>query len=400
MDEKEKLEFLHQLIWKCTKLNSWILDPELNVIYSNCTNEKLLENMFSLSGCKEYLREYIKTRKKPLFLSDSTGMAWVTVFEKKEESLYRIHMIGPAYTADVSIDSLKRKLNRLNIPESMKEEFTEIMENRPIMSNVSIFQYVQMLYTCITDEMMKISDLNYQMKHEVSANKRKHTSKSRMGVYATEQMLLNNIRKGNQDYKSAFDKAMMVSNGIRVQLGDSLRQAKDSSIVFAALSTRAAIEGGLSPESAYTLGDYYIQCLEECNTITETAAIINMMYEDFINRVHKCKKNPNISKTIQRCCDYIDSHIEEKISIEYLAKNVGYAEYYLSRKFKNEVGYSINDYIKNAKIEYAKLLLSTTQLSIQEVSDSLSFCSRSFFTNTFQKIVGQTPTEYRSGGEH
>ena len=50
------------------------------------------------------------------------------------------------------------------------------------------------------------------------------------------------------------------------------------------------------------------------------------------------------------------------------------------------------------KIEEAKLLLSGTRMSIQDISDELSFGSRSFFFSSFQKETGMSPTAYR--GEH
>ena len=37
------------------------------------------------------------------------------------------------------------------------------------------------------------------------------------------------------------------------------------------------------------------------------------MYDDFVRRVHKCRTNPKLSPQIQRCCDYIEMHLEEKI---------------------------------------------------------------------------------------
>nr|MCR5826633.1 AraC family transcriptional regulator [Oscillospiraceae bacterium] len=73
----------------------------------------------------------------------------------------------------------------------------------------------------------------------------------------------------------------------------------------------------------------------------------------------------------------------------------GYAEYYLSRKFKAETGLSINNYIKIVKVERAKTLLLSTNLDIQEICDLLGFGSRSFFSQTFRKIVGVPPAAYR-----
>ena len=59
------------------------------------------------------------------------------------------------------------------------------------------------------------------------------------------------------------------------------------------------------------------------------------------------------------------------------------------------MGVSLNTYIKIVKIERAKMLLSTTQTSIQQISEELSFGTRSFFAETFKSIVGMTPAAYR-----
>ena len=182
-----------------------------------------------------------------------------------------------------------------------------------------------------------------------------------------------------------------------VQSRDPLRQAKTSIIVFTSLCTRAAIEGGLSPEQAYSLGDNYIQSAESSKDISELSALSNIMYDDFIHRVHDCRVNPQYSKPIQECCDYIELYVEDKLGIAELAARVGYTEYYLSRKFKEETGVSLNNYIKFAKVERAKFLLSSTDTSIQEISNRLGFCSRSYFGSTFQKIVGCSPADYREG---
>lgn len=172
-------------------------------------------------------------------------------------------------------------------------------------------------------------------------------------------------------------------------------RAKVSQIVFITMCSRAAIEGGLSPEISYSRSDSYIQDVLDCKTISDAAAIGHTMYKDFIQLVHKCRTNPNHSKYIQSCCDYIESHVCEKLSIDLLATRIGYTGYYLSRRFKEETGVSLNTYIKIVKIERAKMLLSTTQTSIQQISEELSFGTRSFFAETFKSIVGMTPAAYR-----
>ncbi|OLA64405.1 MAG: hypothetical protein BHW47_09140 [Roseburia inulinivorans] len=85
----------------------------------------------------------------------------------------------------------------------------------------------------------------------------------------------------------------------------------------------------------------------------------------------------------------------EKFSIAELAERTGYTEYYFSHKFKDVMGKSVNNYIRQKKTEEAKLLLSGTHMSISEISDELSFSSRSFFFSSFQKETGMSPTKYR-----
>lgn len=68
--------------------------------------------------------------------------------------------------------------------------------------------------------------------------------------------------------------------------------------------------------------------------------------------------------------------------------------YYLSRKFRQEMGASIGTNIKYVREERAKLMLVTTALPIAQIADSLRFASLSHFSETFREIAGKTPQQY------
>ena len=72
------------------------------------------------------------------------------------------------------------------------------------------------------------------------------------------------------------------------------------------------------------------------------------------------------------------------------------AEYYFSHKFKKEMGVSVKEYILHEKIEQAKVMLTSSDESIQKIGDSLAFGSRSYFYTCFQKAEGMSPSEYRN----
>ena len=89
-------------------------------------------------------------------------------------------------------------------------------------------------------------------------------------------------------------------------------------------------------------------------------------------------------------------HIYDTIELEQLGKMIGYTKYYLSRKFKQEMGMSIWDYINERKVEEAKVLLADPTLTIQDVSDKLNYCSRSYFSEVFESVTGMWPSNYRA----
>ena len=120
-----------------------------------------------------------------------------------------------------------------------------------------------------------------------------------------------------------------------------------------------------------------------------------MMYDDFVRRVHKCRTNPHLSQQVQKCVDYIEMNLDKKIRAADIAALVGYTEYYLTHKFKEETGLSVTDYIKFAKIERAKVLLKSTDQTVQDIAAALSFSTRNYFSRIFQEVTGQTPMEYR-----
>jgi AraC-like DNA-binding protein len=262
-----------------------------------------------------------------------------------------------------------------------------------------------MLHFCVNEEKIDNTDIEYQIRERPNNSGKSYshnsflsypTQEKHYGTWVAESELFRMVQEGNLNYKAAIEKARKASFGVKVSTNDSMGQAKISVIVFTALCTRYAIQGGLNPSLAYSVGDYYTQSVENCKTISDIAIVSHTMYDDFIHRVHKFKTaSSNLSNTIQQCCDYIEINIFNKIELSELAHHLGYTEYYLSRKFKKEIGLSINDYIRNLKIEKAQVLLSTTHESIQEISDSLHFCSRSYFTEVFQKVTNTSPHEYR-----
>ncbi|CAH1195651.1 HTH-type transcriptional activator RhaR [Paenibacillus auburnensis] len=172
------------------------------------------------------------------------------------------------------------------------------------------------------------------------------------------------------------------------------RSNKNHIITLITLVSRAAIDGGLHEEVAFSLHDRFIQQLEEANTlegIRELAKEVLYTYAEKVQQV----KNERYSKTVTTCKDYIYKHIYENISHDDIARKVDLSPKYLSSLFKKEVGITVSEYIQNTKINEAKKLLSLSKTPISEICTLLNFNDQSYFTKVFKKVSGVTPMYYR-----
>ena len=92
---------------------------------------------------------------------------------------------------------------------------------------------------------------------------------------------------------------------------------------------------------------------------------------------------------------YIEDHIQEKITVKDLANLVHINEQHLMRVFKRETGQSVLEYITERRILIAGSLLKDTEYSINFIADCVGCENYSYFTKLFKKFTGYTPREYR-----
>ena len=160
--------------------------------------------------------------------------------------------------------------------------------------------------------------------------------------------------------------------------------------------TRAAIAGGLDIEEAYSLSDIYIQTSESYTSVADVERLHRRMPLDFAERVAREIRFKNVSQPIISAIHYIKEHINQPLQAELIASHVNLSTSYFLKRFKTETGVGVSEFITNAKIEEACLLLSYTDKSLTEISNYLYFSSQSYFQNVFKKITGMTPGQFRN----
>ncbi len=391
MNTNEKLSFFLDLLQCGGPIFYWSYDHKGNLIASASAWETL-HMFFERSGCLRHALAWTGTT--PLCLGSPFGTLWGVVFTGEGEER-TLHVIGPVQNTELSEKALDDVARNYINTHKLRKFFLKMVDEVPIVP-LNLFQhYILMLHLTLTGETLGTADVSYQTesgnieRRLVPAESRRHYG------YRAEKQLLYHIKNGDPNYKKAKEYAASVDAGLRVRTKDPLLQALLTATSFTSLCTRAAIEGGLPTDAAFTIGDGYIQSIIECRNVSEVTAIGIAMYDDFVQRTSKLHRDEKLSPQILTCCEYIRMHPEEELSIASLAKLTGYTDYYLSRKFKSEVGQSLRSYIDAARIERAKMLLTTTDTPVAEIAQMLRYCSSSHFGDVFKRLTGKLPGEYR-----
>lgn len=166
-------------------------------------------------------------------------------------------------------------------------------------------------------------------------------------------------------------------------------------VVTAALITRFCMEGGMALEEAFGLSDDYIQKMDRCTSLAEIVLLHDQMVLDYAGRMLSLKKRAASSKQVAEAIDYIYVHIMDRFTVEDLAKEICISPTYLSRIFKQEMGVSVSEYIRQRKIDMAKNLLRYSDYNLVEIANMLSYSSQSHFIQHFRAQTGMTPKVYR-----
>jgi transcriptional regulator GlxA family with amidase domain len=101
-------------------------------------------------------------------------------------------------------------------------------------------------------------------------------------------------------------------------------------------------------------------------------------------------------ETIKRAQEFIESNIDERISIDELAQQFAIGKRHFERRFKDATNNTPSEYIQRVKIEAAKKLLESSDKNVSEVMYEVGYNDSKAFRHVFKKITGITPIEYRN----
>jgi transcriptional regulator GlxA family with amidase domain len=98
---------------------------------------------------------------------------------------------------------------------------------------------------------------------------------------------------------------------------------------------------------------------------------------------------------IRKAQEFIENNFQEKITVDQLASMLAIGRRNLERRFKKATSNTVSEYIQRVKIEAAKIRLESSRENVNEVMYQVGYSDTKAFRNTFKRITGLSPVQYR-----
>ena len=188
-----------------------------------------------------------------------------------------------------------------------------------------------------------------------------------------------------------------------LQITETLKQdIRTSHIPIILLTAKGSISeqiaGIKSQADAFIVKPFNLEYLEE--------TIKNLLKNRAVLREHYTSELPTETKTnsankidrkfINEFTTLVENNLSnEEFAVDDICKKIGISRVQLYRKVKALIGYNVNDYILNVRLQKAKFLLAKENLTISEVSFRVGFSSQGYFSTVFKSKFGVTPSEFK-----
>ena len=101
------------------------------------------------------------------------------------------------------------------------------------------------------------------------------------------------------------------------------------------------------------------------------------------------------SRWLNRARDFLHAEFASNPTLADIAQLAGVHPTHLARAFRKQTGYTIGEYARRLRVEFASRQLASTDASLGEIAATAGFADQSHFSRTFQNYLGVTPGEYR-----
>ncbi len=360
--------------------------------------ENFMRQFFLHTEFPEFVEQYRKG-KTPLAIGSYSDLVWYVIYGRNST-----YILGPAFITAISprgMEEQAQKFQGAGMEFTSKRPLIRCMKQLPVISQKELDDLALMLHYCINQQRLTQEQLRRTIDKKLEEADYISTGSYQLTWEYTNR-LMQYLEQGDASILSSGELKRIQVEGIlwpteSAGITKVMHRANDAALAFIAQCAQAAVKGGLTPEKVYRIADDYVYTIEKQRSAMELDVLLRQLYQRYMQLIVEQRNHKNVqySLEINKCMDYIANHLDQRLDIKELAAMAGYGDYYLARKFKKETGMELTGYIKKKRLERGRLLLATTELTIEEIAERLQFCSRSHFSDSFRKEMGMPPSQVR-----
>ena len=198
----------------------------------------------------------------------------------------------------------------------------------------------------------------------------------------------------------------LVDHGIEILDGETLRLSREGLragiLAVPRICGREILELVLDAGKIFTLragnGDGEAQMFQQrcrqCGRMELLFRELERLHTKTLQVLRERQENET-TRPIRLAKQYIQENYRRNITLEDVCGAVGFSSAYFSALFKKETGEGFSKYLTQVRIDQAKELLRETNLPVAEVCEAVGYSDRKHFTQTFHKMTGVNPAEFR-----
>ena len=342
--------------------------------------------------------DLLQMRKCALCIIQSSIEFTTIVFSFPKEISNNILIFGPFLEVKPDDEFISNLLSKNNLPENLGQTFLTYYNALPVANSVNVVSTLHKLFESF------ISTYDSSSMYYIDFSKNKldnynHNDNDNTEFYIEYhkkyKSYLEDIFKRIRSGKDATE---VLSNYIELTgmlKNNSINKIKNNLYMLNAQFESELLKQPVSPAQVRQLSIKNQNKIESENNRIKLIKQPYKMLRDYKNLL----TNYNLQKysyTVRSAIEYINFNLQSNLSLSIVSNYIGKNASFLSSQFKKETGTTITKYIQERRIEESIRMLSSTDLTIQEISHLVGIDDLSWFCKLFKNITGVSPTKYKS----
>ncbi|WP_349667237.1 helix-turn-helix transcriptional regulator [Lacrimispora sp.] len=389
----ERYKVASSLIQDFYHLQIHILDQDEQIedfIYKNRMHK--VQAFFTSEILKLYTKRF--TPDSIYYLTDAF-MVHLVVFFIEETPI----VLGPFCTLLMTNKDARTIFEQYKITNLSKTDFFSYLSSLPVIKESELFRMVTSLIhtVCPHAPEKQIEHVNFFNLPEIIPEEnvtREHYTELLEKRYTYEQHFVQAIENGNSRSAIFNLHNMQMDVAYLKRIGTTLENERIGAAITRTTVRLAALRAGLPAIVVDRLSSQNTAITHNAKSVEEILTAKEKMIREFCNAIHHYK-DEKYSFLVQSALYFFDHQYYKDIKLKELADELNVSLNHLISVFRKETGITPNSYLQKSRMKQASILLSSTDMTMQEISSSVGISDANYFIKVFRKYYEETPTNYR-----